>query len=573
MHTAERKNRRNVSPMTSNFLKIGSLTLFLLLTGLAGSAFSVAVRIMPLGDSITVGESSGVADPADWISYRKALFDRLAAGRYFTNFVGGEDNGAGVAGFTDTQHEGHGGWVADGVAGSSILPAVKGFLTTNPADIVLLHIGTNDISSGQPPVEIRNEVNGILNEIDEYEQSTGRNVWVVLALIVNRATGNALRDETTDLNNRLDLLATSRRNNGDKIVVVDMENAIDDYDKFPYGEMFDDIHPYATGYTKMAQAWYQELIGILPTANAGVDKSVNPGATVSLDGGGSTDLLGTITTYAWTQTAGSPIVDFDIPAAKVAKFTAPGVSGGTTLTFKLTITDDKDFSHNDQVQVTVNGPPRAVAGADQQVNANATVTLDATASSDPGGAIASYQWVQTPGSPVVSLAGANTTKASFTAPEPGSSGGTDLVFKLTVTDNKGAIAEDTLVVHVNGPPVADAGLDQQVKPGAVVILDGTRSSDGDGAIGAYRWVQTSGPAVVLSDSTSSQPSFTAPASGASVVLTFELTVTDSLARQSTDSSIVTVVPEPDPIVPDGGGAGADSGGGGGGGCFITAAGM
>ena len=254
------------------------------------------------------------------------------------------------------------GWVAAGTAGSSILPEVNGFLTANPADIVLLHIGTNDISSGQSPAGIRDEINSILNEIDNYELSSGKGVWVVLALIVNRATGDSLRDETTDLNNRLDLLAASRRNGGDKIVVADMELAIDDYDKFPNGEMFDDIHPYATGYTKMAQAWYDELIGILPTANAGADKSVNPGASVSLDGRGSSDSLGTITTYAWAQTAGSPAVTLNDASTSVASFTAPSISGGTTLTFKLTITDDKDFSHNDECKVTVNGPPVAVTG-------------------------------------------------------------------------------------------------------------------------------------------------------------------------------------------------------------------
>ena len=567
MQPVERNNRCHSNPKTPVLLKKIGLALLSLLLGFAGSAFPANIRIMPLGDSITAGNNSGVADPGGWISYRKDLHDLLAAGRYSTVFVGSLSNGGSVTGFTDVKHEGHGGWQAAGVP-TSILPSLNGFLTANPPDIFLLHIGTNDISSGQSPAGVRDEINLILNEIDNYESSTGRPVWVVLALIVNRATGCTYRAQTTQLNDLLDAMAIARQNNGDKIVIVDMENAITDYDRIDDGtidgEMFDCLHPFATGYARMADAWYLGLLDILPTAGAGPDSNANPGASVSLNGSGSSDSLGTITTYAWAQTSGSPTVTLTNAGKAVASFTAPSVSGGTTLTFRLTITDDRTFSHSDVCNVTVNGPPIAVAGADQVVNANATVTLDGSASTDLGGAIASYQWAQTAGSPVVSLVGANTAKASFTAPEVGN-GGMDLAFKLTVTDNRSATAEDVRVVHVNGPPVADAGPDQQATPGVIVLLDGTGSVDGDGTISKYQWVQTSGPVVVLSSSTSTQPSFTAPpASNSSVTLAFELIVTDNLERQSTDASIVSVVPERAPSA---------SGSGGGGGCFISAAGI
>jgi lysophospholipase L1-like esterase len=542
----------------------------LVLAGFTCNAFSDAVRIMPLGDSITEGSSSGVVDRDAWTSYRKDLHDLLAAGRYSTDFVGSLSNGTAVPGFTDVQHEGHGGWQAAGVA-NSILPNLNGFLTANPPDVVLLHIGTNDISSGQSPAGIRDEINLILNGIDAYEQSAGRPVWVVLALIVNRATGCTYRAQTTQLNDLLDAMAIVRQNSGDKIVIVDMENSITDYDRIDDGtidgEMFDCLHPFATGYDRMADAWYLGLLDILPTAAAGPDKNANPGASVSLNGSGSSDSLGTITTYAWTQTAGSPTVTLTNAGSAVASFTAPSVSGGATLTFRLTITDDRNFLHSDECKVTVNGPPLAVAGADQVVNAGTAVALDGSASSDPGGAIASHQWAQTAGSPLVSLAGAGTATASFTAPQV-ESGGVDLVFRLTVTDNKGATAEDTVTVHVNGPPVADAGPDQETNSGATVRLDGTGSFDADGAISKHSWVQTSGPAVVLSDSAAVQPSFTAPAaSDSSLILAFELAVADNLERLSTDSVTVTVFPPGK--TPDSGGGG---GGGGGGGCFITAAG-
>ena len=310
------------------------------------------IRIMPLGASITAGSHSGVVDPGGWISYRKDLHDLLAVGLYSTVFVGSLSNGGSVAGFTDVKHEGHTGWHAAGSA-SSILPKLNGFLTANPPDIVLLHIGTNDINNGQNPAGVAAEINSIFDEIDVYEQNTGRDVWVALALIINQATGCNFRTQTTQLNDLLYAMAAGRQDKGDKIVIVDMENAITDYDKIPNGEMFDCLHPFATGYSRMADAWYQALLDILPTANAGLDQSVDPGVSVSLNGSGSSDSLGTITTYAWTQTAGSPTVKFDNAGAPVTSFTAPSVSGGTILTFKLTITDDRNFSHSDECQVTV----------------------------------------------------------------------------------------------------------------------------------------------------------------------------------------------------------------------------
>ena len=70
-------------------------------------------------------------------------------------------------------------------------------------------------------------------------------------------------------------------------------------------------------------------------------------------------------------------------------------------------------------------------------------------------------------------------------------------FELTVTDNKGAIAKDTVQVTVNEaaniPPTADAGNDQTITlPTNSVNLNGT-GADEDGTIASYQWTKISGP--------------------------------------------------------------------------------
>ena len=81
------------------------------------SAADAANKIMPLGDSITNGNSSGVVpdNSAFYVSYRKPLWDRLKAAGYVVNddvFVGTLISGDAVADF-DPDHDGHPGWRAD----------------------------------------------------------------------------------------------------------------------------------------------------------------------------------------------------------------------------------------------------------------------------------------------------------------------------------------------------------------------------------------------------------------------------------------------------------------------------
>ena len=66
--------------------------------------------------------------------------------------------------------------------------------------------------------------------------------------------------------------------------------------------------------------------------------------------------------------------------------------------------------------------------------------------------------------------------------------------------------------RTGGPacPTASAGGAQSVTEGDVVTLDASGSTDPEGEPLVYTWTQTGGPAVVLSDGSGVQPTFTAP---------------------------------------------------------------
>ncbi|HQQ26947.1 MAG TPA: PKD domain-containing protein [Syntrophales bacterium] len=95
-----------------------------------------------------------------------------------------------------------------------------------------------------------------------------------------------------------------------------------------------------------------------PTANAGADQSVLTGATVTLNGTGSSDPEGGALTYAWTQLSGTEVTLSD-PAAVSPTFTAPDEAG--TLVFQLTVTDGYQASDTDTVTITVSVPSASAA--------------------------------------------------------------------------------------------------------------------------------------------------------------------------------------------------------------------
>jgi lysophospholipase L1-like esterase len=530
------------------------------------------INIMPLGDSVT----RGITGSSDQTGYRRELFLTLTGDGYDVEFVGSLENGVPVD--FDRAHEGHSGYTS-----SQIESEVYAYLETQrlagtPVDIILLHIGTNDIDDVGFDLSA-DDVAAILDEIDRYEADKGTEIWVILARIVNR---NCITDfapcsesdDTTEFNDNLEVMAQDRIVlDGDNIHIVDMEDGAEiDYNlstDIPPGDMWDDLHPFDDGYEKMADLWFSAIQQVtIPTANAGADQTnVKETTGVTLDGSGSSDADGTIVSYSWTQTVGPGVTLSDDNVAQPT-FTAPEVAvAGDTLTFELTVTDDDGLtSSSDTVHVTIADKisPVADAGPDQtDVKETTEVTLDGSGSSDADGTIVAYLWeeVTTTG---VTITNADQVEATFTAPDVSVAGET-LAFQLTVTDDDG-LTSSSAPVSVNVvdriSPEADAGADQtDVKETTEVTLDGSGSSDPDGTIDSYEWTQTDGTTVQLANDNTATPSFTTPAAAAGETLTFQLAVTDDDGLTSTDTTSVSVndstVTPPD--------------GGGGGGCFIATA--
>jgi hypothetical protein len=104
-----------------------------------------------------------------------------------------------------------------------------------------------------------------------------KNVPVVLALIIDRVPNNPA---TTAYNNDLNNMAEKRMANGDNIIIVNMQYALN-YST----DMADSLHPNDSGYVKMANVWYNALTGILH-AQRTLTSSSTDGGYVRQPGGG-----------------------------------------------------------------------------------------------------------------------------------------------------------------------------------------------------------------------------------------------------------------------------------------------
>jgi len=97
--------------------------------------------IMPLGDSIT------------HLNYRYDLWLNLKEANVIFDFVGNENHlpwGADDSNLEfDSDHEGHGGWRSDQISYN-----IESWVKLNTPDIVLFHVGTNDLAQGYSPSHV-----------------------------------------------------------------------------------------------------------------------------------------------------------------------------------------------------------------------------------------------------------------------------------------------------------------------------------------------------------------------------------------------------------------------------------
>ena len=192
-----------------------------------------AVRIMPLGDSITFGTPN-----PSYGGYRNLLEKLLAQEGSKVEFVGSQESGVGVLRYP--ANEGHPGWTINRIKNGI---DKQGWLERAQPDIVLLHIGTNNFRLHQAQ-SVDTDLSALLDDI--LERLPRANVIVAQIIPFRNGLGRLQRVYDAAIPG---IVASKGR----RVSVVNLSNVLSPGD---YADMF---HPSSDGYDKMARVWARAI--------------------------------------------------------------------------------------------------------------------------------------------------------------------------------------------------------------------------------------------------------------------------------------------------------------------------
>jgi len=208
------------------------------------------IKILPLGDSISCASTQK-------LSYRYPLWKSLIDRGKEVSFIGSQDYNQGRtwehykgASFPPA-NEAHSGWRTDQILqgldnGTVGLPS---WLVHYNPDIVLIHLGTNDLYQSQSPQTTVKEIEQIITLL----RKKNPKIKVLLAKIIPMGKRGRYVPQLNQLIGRLAIQLNTKIS---PVHSVDMYSGMSIYHDLEK----DRIHPNASGELKLAQRWLAGLI-------------------------------------------------------------------------------------------------------------------------------------------------------------------------------------------------------------------------------------------------------------------------------------------------------------------------
>ena len=154
-------------------------------------------------------------------------------------------------GFTyDGANEGHGGILATGIVSRRELP---GWLSSSRPDVVMMHLGTNDVWNNRSPAEIT----AAFGTMVDWMRESKKTIKILVAQIIPMRPSNCAQcgDRVVALNKAIPAWAAAKNATESPIVVVDCWTGFD-----PARDAGDGVHPNSSGNEKLANCWFEALV-------------------------------------------------------------------------------------------------------------------------------------------------------------------------------------------------------------------------------------------------------------------------------------------------------------------------
>ncbi|HSR95742.1 MAG TPA: SGNH/GDSL hydrolase family protein [Kofleriaceae bacterium] len=311
---------------------------------------------MPLGDSIT--GSPGCWRALLWTDLQNAGFTNI-------DFVGTlPPQGCGIA--HDGDNEGHGGILATNMADQNQL--VPWLAATRP-DIVVMHLGTNDVWNARTPSVILTAFSKLVDQMRA--QNPNMKILVAQIIPMNPSNCTECASRVVALNAAIPAWAQGKTTAQSPITVVDQWTGFD-----TATDTFDGVHPIDPGNRKIANRWFPALTAALNgTLTPNFSLSVNP-AAVSLTVG-TTQPATVAVSRSGGFTGAVALAASGLPPGVTVSFNPASAMGTSTITFTAS-----SAAALGRVDVTITGTG---GGLTRTTRVGVTVT---TAGGGPGPATA-----------------------------------------------------------------------------------------------------------------------------------------------------------------------------------------
>ncbi|RBQ98175.1 hypothetical protein FVER53590_13585 [Fusarium verticillioides] len=230
--TGQCASRIHVTSTTSNKVNQASVTLYSTQT----TPPNVALRLMPLGGSVTYGVGS-----SDGNGYRKLLRDLLLADGFEVCMVGSRKAGS----MHNNENEGWRGYRLDQIEGK----ARRSVATVKP-NLFTINAGSNDCIQSHKLDAFGRRMDDLLEYLWEISPLS---TVILSTLLVNE--DEQVNSRVQDINGRLRNLVVLKQAEQKKIILADMYCT-----KGPeIDDLLDGTHPNDDGYSKMAHIWFNSI--------------------------------------------------------------------------------------------------------------------------------------------------------------------------------------------------------------------------------------------------------------------------------------------------------------------------